>query len=457
MTAPPLFEHQARDVEFMKTHPIVFNLSDPGTGKTRVCIEAIKADPPGSRTLVVAPLSILIPAWANDVLKFAPELSVAIAQAPHRERAFKSGAQIVITNHDAATWLADHLDLIAGFHRLVIDESTAYKNQSAKRSQAIARIAWLFEHRCLLTGTPTPNGILDLWHQTFILDGGQRLGKQFYKFRSVTCSPTHKMTKRYFDARTQTMKSVDIEDWEEKPGATDAVSALIADITIRNVMEECISIPLNHTYTVDFELSAAHKKAYVQLQETAMLELKAGEVTPFNSAAIANKLLQLTSGAVYSNGEAAKIASERYELVIDLAEARSQVVIAFNWHHQRDELIALAAKRGLSYAVIDGSVKSEDRTKAVNEFQAGNLRIIFAHPQSAGHGLTLTKGTATIWSSPTYNLEHFEQFNHRIYRAGQKQKTETILVCAKGTLEEKVYEALRAKQTVMSDLLTLLS
>lgn len=432
-------------------------MSDPGTGKTRKFIEVIAADPEDARTLVLAPKSILVPAWGNDVLKFAPDLTWAIAQAPKRERAFESGAKIVITNHDAATWLKKNLHLLMGFHRLVIDESTAYKNGEAQRSKAIADIAWIFPNRALLSGTPTPNGILDIWHQMMILDGGERLGKQYYKFRSVTCEPTHKMTRRVIDKRTGTFKSVEINDWDEKPGATDAVSALIGDITIRNVMEECISIPPNHTYFVNFVPTQAHRTAYNELQETARLHLSQGDIQ-LNPTALTTKLLQVASGAVYTKDETySLLATERYELILDLAEARSQCVIAFNWRHQRDELTALAAKRGIPFAVIDGSVKSEDRTRAVNDFQSGALRIIFAHPQSAGHGLTLTKGVATIWASPTYNLEQFEQFNHRIYRAGQTQKTETILVCAENTLETNVYEALKGKQDLMSNLLALIS
>jgi SNF2 family DNA or RNA helicase len=456
MTAPPLFAHQAKDVEFYKTSPLVFNASDPGTGKTRVCIEAIKSDPPGSRALVICPKSIMIPAWGNDILKFAPELTFAVAAAPKRAAAFDSDALIVITNHDATTWLCENSHKLTGFHRLIVDESTAFKNQEAKRSKALYQIAAMFEHRTLLSGTPTPNGILDIWHQILILDRGQRLGQQFYRFRAATCSPRHTMTRRVMDKRTGMMKTVDIQEWEDKEGAVDAVSALLADITIRNKMEECISIPPNHTYTVDFELSPAHRRQYLQLEQTATVELKSGDVKPFDVGALTTKLLQLASGAVYSGDSYLPIDNDRYELVLDLAEARSQCVIAFNWRHQLEGLKAEATKRKIPFAVIDGTVKTDLRTKAVNDFQAGAIRIIFAHPQSAGHGLTLTKGVATIWASPTYNLEHFEQFNHRIYRAGQTQPTETILIQATNTLEAKVYEALQTKQTSMLDLLTLL-
>jgi SNF2 family DNA or RNA helicase len=314
----------------------------------------------------------------------------------------------------------------------------------------------MFEHRTLLSGTPTPNGILDIWHQLMVLDRGQRLGQQFFRFRAATCTPHHKMTRRVQDRRTGMMKTIDVMDWEDKAGAVDAVSALIADITIRNKMEECISIPENHTYTVDFELSPAHKRQYALLEQAATLELQSGQLKPFATASIATKLLQLASGAVYSDQTYLPIANERYELILDLCDARPQSVVAFNWKHQLEGLKAEATKRGIPFAVINGDVATNDRTKAVDDFQNERIRIIFAHPASAGHGLTLTKGTATIWASPTYNLEHFEQLNRRIYRAGQKLKTETILVCATQTLETKVYAALQNKSLSMHDLLELL-
>ena len=172
------------------------------------------------------------------------------------------------------------------------------------------------------------------------------------------------------------------------------------------------------------------------------------------------KVVLHKSGSVFivpnSEKEIVKVHNTRHELVMDLVEAREQSLVGFNWRHEREALVALANKRKIPYAVIDGSVtKIADREEAVRAFQAGEIRVIFAHPQSAGHGLTLTKATATIWASPTYNAEHFTQFNRRIHRKGQTKKTETICICAKGTKEEDVYAALNEKVHRMEDLLNL--
>ena len=172
------------------------------------------------------------------------------------------------------------------------------------------------------------------------------------------------------------------------------------------------------------------------------------------------KLLQIASGASYFDGlegdDYASIDTSRYELVADLVDQRDHSVVFFNWTHQRDELVKEFKKRGITFAVIDGGTSDKARKDAVDMFQAGFYRVLLAHPQSAAHGLTLTKGTATIWASPTYNLEHFLQGNRRIYRAGQTEKTETIVIIAPGTVEDKVFNKLQEKDARQGSMLEFL-
>ena len=163
------------------------------------------------------------------------------------------------------------------------------------------------------------------------------------------------------------------------------------------------------------------------------------------------------SETIYDGEHVAHVLStDRYELVVQLVSERPQCIVAFNWTHQRDAILRLLIRDNISHAIIDSSASIDDRKRAVRDFQSSNIRVILAHPQSASHGLTLTKGVATIWASPTYNAEHFQQFNRRIYRAGQTQETETILVEALGTLEHQVYSRLNEKLSHMHNLLTLL-
>lgn len=448
---PELFSHQNETKQFGLVNPRVFDMSDAGTGKTRAWLEVLRSriKVRGGKVLVLAPKTILKSAWADDIRKFTPELTYSIAYAHNRKKAFEADVDIYITNHDAVKalqkhrrdWLEDR-----GFHSLIVDESTAFKHRTSQRSKALAKLADLFEYRTLLTGTPNPNGLLDLWHQVYLLDGGEHLGDSYWRYRSTVCEPK------------QVGPSPQHVNWQDKNGMAEAVADLLEDLTVRHIFEECTDIPENHEYTVEFELAKDHRRAYEILKEHAVLELEEGGITAFNASVVANKLLQLASGAVYDDeGVSQLYDTARYELVLDLAEQRDQCVIAFNWRHQRDNLMQLADKRGLKYGVIDGSVSAKRRTEIVELFQAGLIQILFAHPASAGHGLTLTRGRATIWASPVYNAEHFVQFNKRIYRIGQHHRTETILVCATNTIDVQVAKKLMGKVEKMADLLEMLA
>jgi SNF2 family DNA or RNA helicase len=243
---------------------------------------------------------------------------------------------VYITNHDAVKWLLKHRKEVLderNFTTIIIDESTAFKHRTSQRSKALGKLVALFPYRALLTGTPNPNGLLDLWHQVLILDDGSRLGDSYWRFRASVCNPK------------QVGPSPQHVRWDDKEGAVEAVAGLLEDITIRHVFEECTDIPKNHVYEVNFELSAKHRRAYEILKEHALLELEEGGVSAFNTGVLATKLLQMASGAVYDDqGECQLYSTSRYELVLDLADQRDQCVVAFNWRHQRDQLVELASK-----------------------------------------------------------------------------------------------------------------
>lgn len=444
-TAPPLFDHQKKSIALLKKQPRVFDMSDPGTGKTRVGIEAFAARrrKKGKCLLVLAPKSLLEAAWREDFGKYAPDMHCVVATATNRAEAFKIDADVYITNHDAAVWLSEQKPaFFKKFDTLEIDESTAYKHHTSARSKAVAKIAKHFEFIRMASGTPTSNGICDIWHQMLILDKGIRLGSSFFGFRSAACNP------QQVGPGTQHMK------WIDKPNIENVVGALIKDVVIRHRFEDCVDIPPNHKYSVSYTLDKKHMKSYREMENEQLLILKDKAITAINAAAAYTKLLQIASGAVYSSpDDYVLVDTKRYEMVLDLVEARQHSVVFFQWKHQRDELVKEATKRKLSFAVFDGSTSDKARPQIVRDFQDGQLQVIFAHPQSAGHGLTLTKGTATIWASPTYNLEHFAQGWKRVHRIGQTEKTETIVVVAEDTLDEKVWDVLQGKETSMGDLL----
>jgi SNF2 family DNA or RNA helicase len=453
-TIPPLYLHQEETRQFMKPRPRIFDMSDPGTGKTRGHLQAFVDrlnHKQGRRALVLAPKSILQLAWGNDIDKFFPGLRYSVAYATNREAAFRSEADIYITNHDAIKWLNSkdcplgekYLDT---FDTFLVDESTCYKHYNSQRSKAARAVAKRFEFRELLTGTPNPNSVTELWHQAYLLDEGERLGTSFWKFRNVV------------QESEQIGPAANHIKWVDKDGAEEAVFDMLRDITIRHELKD---VPGNHTYSIEFDLKPKVRKAYQEMLDNAITITEKGEMlTAVHASSLNTKLLQIASGAVYTgiDGEYATLTDQRTDLVMDLLEARSASVVVFQWRHQREALVKAAEKRGFKYAFIDGSVTSpQARIDAVNSFQAGDLKAIFVHPQSAGYGLTLTRGKATIFVSPTYNAEHYKQVFHRIVRATQTDETETIHIVAKNTIDEYVYEKLGGKLDSMSLLLALVS
>ena len=221
------FEHQKVTSKFILDNKRVLITSDPGTGKTRSVIDAYKKQKEG-KLLVLAPLSILGASWGDDIDKFAPNLSYAIAYSKNRAKAFQENVDIVITNHDAVKWIVKNPHALQGFDTLCIDEFTAFKNKDSARSKAILKIAKHFDKRIAMSGTPNSNTILDIWHPTLIVDDGERLGRRFYGFRSAVCTSK-------FNGFAN--------EWVDRSDAQEIVGAALSDINIRYKLEECIDMP----------------------------------------------------------------------------------------------------------------------------------------------------------------------------------------------------------------------
>lgn len=452
-------KHQLISLKHDKTTPIVFDMSDPGTGKTavRIWAWAERRRKGGGCMLVLAPRSLLTVAWANDFKKFAPDMKVSVATALNREQAFAAEADVYVTNHDASKWLVKQK---APFWKRFVngdvcaDEGTAYKHHTSQRSKAALRIfqpakTKTFTHKSILTATPTSNGVCDIWHPVAMLDNGHRLGGSFYGFRNSVCEAS------------QIGRNKDAIQWRDKDGAEEAVFGLIDDIVIRHQFEDCVDIPQTHRYSVEYELTPKQRKAYDDMDIAKVLVLggkKTGvTMTAVNAAAVATKLCQIASGAVYDNDRLVQVIDvSRYESIIDMAEVRKHPLVFFFWKHQRDALVAEATARKMKFAVIDGDTSDRERTAIEAVYQAGQYDVLFGHPKSLAHGWTLTAGTSTIWSGPTHDLEWWKQGSRRQARIGQKEKTEVVVCLAKDTIEERIYnEILMPKDGRMSNLLDL--
>lgn len=441
----PLFPDQETSIKFELERDRVLDFSEPGTGKTRVRLEVFSK----RRThgvgcgLVVAPKSLLRSAWEDDCRRYTPWIKVSVAYADNRDEAFSKNVDLYVTNHDAAKWLAKQpVSFFKKFDYLIIDEGDAFKHHTSQRSKAMDKIKKHFKYRVLMNGAPNTNTILDVWHQAKLVDDGKRLGTSFYAFRSAVSIPEQ------VGPQPQMVK------WVDREGSEDQVAALLKDITLRNKLE---GLPENREYPVSYYPSTVQLANYLKMEKDAVIQLKTGEVSAINAASVVTKLLQIASGAVYdSAGDYHVIDEGRYSLIADMVEARRHSLVFFLWKHQRDLLIEEFLKRKLTYMVIDGDIRSDKkRNAAISEYQSGMYRTGLLHPKSAAHGLTLTRGTATIWASPTYDQGWWVQGNHRIYRKGQTEKTETISVLAEGTIERKVYDRRAEKGVNMKSLLEL--
>lgn len=449
-----LYAHQKESLAFFNKTPIGFDMSDCGTGKTLVQIEWLKehfAQHPESRALIVCPKSLMHAAWETDFARFAPEIEIGFSKAGKWQKPFKSNAKVVIVNTDGIKKL--ETKWLEGFDVLIIDESSAFKHHTSDRSKTMLKMAKQFKYRHLMSATPATNTITELWHQVKLLDDGERLGTSFSNFQFACCTPQQAgSVQRIYvkNAQGETVpKMIGPVKWVDKPNVQIVVGAMIEDITIRHKFEDCVDIPDMLEYEREFLLSESHQACYDKFLKEAILEFSETQMTAVNAGSFAQKLLQISSGAVYTDdGKYQLFNDDRSEMVLDLAEEFPQCVVFYMWRHQLESLKLHANQRRLSYEVWDSS-----KPQLATQFQEGAYRVLFAHPASAGHGLTLTKAQATIWASPTYNLEHYLQGIKRIHRIGQKKKTQSVMVLANTALERKVYEALRNKEMNLVKLL----
>lgn len=423
------------------------NMSDCGTGKTRGVLDFLcdlKVAGKLPPVIVLAPLSILEPAWGGDIFTWTPDLTFEPCYAKKRLESAERDVDIHLFNHDAIKWLMKpaQKELLKKFEGaiIIIDEFTAYKNIEADRTQAAINFSKLASMVIELSGTPMPRTVLDIFAPALIADGGARLGNHFYKFRNLVCTPEPLP----FDPRAK--------KWIDKPDALAIVTERLKGICFRF---EARGVPLNTKRYLTVKLPPKALKAYKEMLTMDLMHNDDGTpINAVNAAARFTKLLQLCTGAVYNEaGEIVGFHKERYELVATLVKEVKHSVVGFNFKHERDFLKETFRKQKISFAVIDGSVNVHERVQIVKDYQAGMYDTLLCHPQSAGHGLTFTKGTRTIWCSLTNNAEYFLQYNKRIDRKGQTQETETIMIGAEDTKELTVYENLFSKVRTQAEML----
>lgn len=399
-----------------------------------------------SKTLVIAPLRVARDTWPAEVEKWdhlsALDVSVIIGTAKERTAAVNHSAMIYVVNRENVKWLVEHYEkngLRWDFDCIVIDELSGFKNYQSQRFKYLRKVRPFVKRWIGLTGTPTSNGLMDLWAEIGILDGGERLGRFIGRFRDA-----------YFKAGSMNPSTGVIFSYVPRQGAEEQIYEKISDMTISMKaldyldMPECVYV--NH----EVELNSQERKLYDQLKKDLIIPLEDGDIDAANAASLSNKLLQMSNGAVYDeNGETRVIHQRKLEKLGDLIESANgqPVLIAYWFKHDRQRIWEHLTACGYSPRDIRES-------KDIKDWNDGKIQVALIHPASAGHGLNIQSGGhILIWFGLTWSLELYQQTNARLWRQGQKETVTIHHIVTKNTVDEDVLSALASKDVTQEKLI----
>lgn len=436
MAHAKLHPYQAYCKEHILSHPYTGLLLDMGLGKTLTTLSAIKELVLDygvvNKVLVIAPLFVTT-VWADEVAKWDNfselTLSLVTGSAANRKAALAAEVDIYIINVDNVAWLVEYYGRAWPFDMIVIDELSTFKSASTQRFKALRKVRPKASWVVGLTGTPSPNGLQDLWSQIYLLDRGERLGTSMTKYRQTYFYPL-------------SGQGYVVYKWGLKEGAENKIHEKIGDICISMKAKDYLKLPGRVDNVIEVQLPQEALRTYHTLKRQFVAELAGETVTASNAAVLSNKLLQMASGKVYYNEDHDEVTLhtaklEALERVVE--EAQGQPILVFyTFKHERDRLLK-HFKQAKQLDVKAGDVK---------RWNAGEIPMLLANPQSAGHGLNLQQGGHIIvWYNLTWSLEQYLQANARLDRQGQTQPVIVHHLVAKGTIDEQVMEALKYKNS----------
>ena len=433
-------EYQRYAAQFILNHPVSAIFLDCGLGKTVITLTAIEELMHDRfdvrKVLVIAPLRVARDTWPAEIRKWEHlrQLTFAVAVGSEKERmmAFWQQASIYIINRENVEWLIEKSGLSFDFDMVVIDELSSFKSYQAKRFRSLMKMRPLVKRIVGLTGTPSSNGLMDLWAEFKLLDMGQRLGRFITHYRSAYFEP---------DKRNQQM----VFSYRPRPGAEQEIYRLLSDITISMRSADYLKLPECVMNKVEVRLSEKERQAYDRLRKDMFLDLDGREIDAVSAAALSNKLLQMANGAVYTNGhDVVKLHDRKLDALEDLLESANgrPVLVAYWFQHDLQRI----RKRF--------KVREIKESRDIRDWNAGRISVGVIHPASAGHGLNLQAGGSTlIWFGLTWSLELYQQTNARLWRQGQKDTVVIHHILAKGTMDETVMKALEKKDKTQSALL----
>ena len=433
-------EYQKYTTGFILTHPIAAVLLEMGLGKSVITLTSIFDLTLDSflirKVLVIAPLRVARDTWPAEIAKWdhltGLRYTVAIGNEAQRKAALLQPAQVYLINRENVDWLINESGIPFDYDMVVIDELSSFKSHSTKRFRALRKVRPSVKRMVGLTGTPSGNGLMDLWAEIAILDMGQRLGRYISHFRSVYFVP---------DKRNQQV----IFSYKPKSGAQEAIYRLISDIIISMKNTDYLKLPDLVINEVPVQLNAGERRHYEIMKEEMVVSLKGKEIDAANAAALSGKLLQMANGAVYDGISGfVRLHDRKLDALEDVIEAANgkPVLIAYWFKHDLERILErFTAER------LDGA-------ESIKRWNNGKIPVAVIHPASAGHGLNLQAGGSTlVWFSLTWSLELYQQTNARLWRQGQKDTVVIHHIIAKGTIDEQVMKALRLKDNVQAALI----
>lgn len=433
-------EYQTYAINFILEHPVAAVLLEMGLGKSVITLTAIYELMLNrfeiQKVLVIAPLRVARDTWPAEIEKWEHlaglTYSVAIGTEAERLAALRRPAHLYLINRENVDWLITKSGIPFDFDMVVIDELSSFKSHAAKRFKSLLKVRPTVKRMVGLTGTPSSNGLMDLWAEFRILDMGQRLGRYITHYRNNFFVP---------DKRNQQM----IFSYKPRAGAEDAIYRLISDITISMKSADFLKMPECIINEVPVALSEKEWSVYQALKEDMVVDLKDEEIDAVNAAALSGKLLQMANGAVYNEEkEVIHIHDRKLDALEDLIEGANgkPVLVAYWYNHDLQRI-----KERFSVREIKTS-------QDIKDWNNSDIPVAVIHPASAGHGLNIQFGGSTIiWFGLTWSLELYQQTNARLWRQGQKSTVVIHHIIAKDTIDEDVMKALRKKEKIQSALI----
>lgn len=434
-----LHDYQNRSVDFIIEKQRCGLFLEMGLGKTASTLTAI-ADLSGGavihKALVVAPLRVANSVWAQETQKWRHlrhlRVSVCTGSSKQRLAALQTEADVYVINRENVDWLVDFYKTKWPFDMVVIDESSSFKNPSSKRFRAMRRILPYTNYMVLLTGTPSPNGLLDVWAQMYMVDFGMALGRTMTAYKQ-----------RFFESDYMGYK------FTPREGSVQKIQDLMAPHAIYMSAEDYLELPERIDLIERVEMEPDVLRKYKDFEKSLLAELPDGEIVEAMTAAVlANKLLQYANGCMYTdeNGNWSEIHTEKLDRLEEIIEdnPNENLLVAYNYKFDLERLL----KRFPSAKVLD------KKQSTIDDWNAGKIKLLLAHPASAGHGLNIQLGgSVIIWFGLNWSLELYQQFNARLYRQGQTKNVRIMHIVAKGTIDERVLGVLNSKDKTQTSLL----